>query len=272
MSILRPSQIEDLRELQTICKKQRADVVIIGAIAYRVFMNDADRGTRDIDLALALDLGDMAEFLKLLEGLGWQRDTRNEERWQTRRGSWIDLLPAGPALRAEGKLVWPESGHVMSLAGFAHVFTNSVFVELAPGFELKVIPPPVLALVKMGSYLDDPHGRAKDLLDIRRLLRDYATGTERVFSSEVFAAELPDIEFASALLLGLDMRAMATAADIGLVESFLQQVTPLAEEASALDFEGRDTERFKQQLSAFVKGFSRPDNARRNDHRRTHES
>jgi predicted nucleotidyltransferase len=255
MTVLRRSQIEDLQEVQTICKQQGADVVIIGAVAYRLFVDDADRETRDIDLAVALDLVDMLPFQKLLQGLGWQRDLRNEQRWQTRRGGWIDLLPAGPALRSQGKLVWPESGHVMSLAGFGHVFADSVFTELAPGFELKVVPPAVLALVKMGSYLDDPYGRAKDLADIRRLLRNYAMGSPRVFLDDVFRAELPDIEFADAFLLGLDMRALATEDDIALVESFLREVNPLIEAAPPLDFEGRDAERLKQQLSAFEKGF-----------------
>src|SRR5579859_7663813 len=120
MTVLRRTQIEDLQELQAVCKRRGADLAIIGAIAYRIFVDDADRETRDVDLAVALDLEEMAAFLRLLEALGWQRDARNEQRWQTRRGSWIDLLPAGPALRAQGKLVWPESGHEMSLVGFTH--------------------------------------------------------------------------------------------------------------------------------------------------------
>lgn len=258
MPVLRASQIDDLRELQTICQQRGADVVIIGAVAFRIFVEDADRETRDIDLAVAVDLEDLAAFYQLLGGLGWQRDSRNEQRWQTRRGSWIDLLPAGPRLRAQRKLVWPESGHVMSLAGFGHVFSNAVAVEVAPGLRVKVVPPPVLALLKMASYLDDPQGRAKDLIDIRRLLRAHAMGTERLFSDDVFAAELPDIEFAGAYLLGSDVKKIVTHEDLGLVNTFVATIAEAIEHAPALDLEGRDTERFRQQLAAFRKGLALP--------------
>src|SRR5437899_2440123 len=114
MSIFGPAQIEDLRDLQKICDARGVEVVVIGAMAYRLFIEDAARETRDVDLALALDLEDMAAFRDLLGGQGWRRDERREQRWRTHRGSWVDLLPAGPRLRAQKKLIWPESGRVMS--------------------------------------------------------------------------------------------------------------------------------------------------------------
>jgi predicted nucleotidyltransferase len=119
----------------------------------------------------------------------------------------------------------------MRLAGFGHVFRDSVEVELAAGLRFKVVPPPVLALLKMASYLDDPYGRAKDLIDIRRLLRYYERDTDRVFSDEVFAADLPDVEFASAFLLGLDLGIIATADDTQLIERFLTKAARSLESA-----------------------------------------
>ena len=125
MNILSLPKIEDLRDLQKICDARRVEVVLIGAMAYRLFIEDAARETRDVDLALALDLEDIAAFRELLGEQGWRRDERREERWRTRRGSWVDLLPAGPRL-GQKKLIWPESGRVMSLVGFDQVFRDAV--------------------------------------------------------------------------------------------------------------------------------------------------
>ena len=133
----------------------------------------------------------------------------------------MDVLPAGAALRSLGRMEWPQSGLSMSLAGFDHVFRNSVTVSLGPELQCKVVPPPVLALLKMASYADDPYGRAKDLVDLRRLLGRYERESDRLFSDVVFEAALPDIEFAGALLLGVDVSAIATSDDKDIFARFL---------------------------------------------------
>src|ERR1039458_1023546 len=167
MTIFTPAQLEDLREIQAVCQAKGTDIVIIGAMAYRLFIHDVDRETRDIDLAVAINHEDIEPFYGLLSGLGWERVPRHEQRWLTTRGTLMDVLPAGAPLDADGRVEWPQSGLSMSLAGFDHVFLNSVTVSLGPGLQCKVVPPPVLALLKMASYADDPHGRAKDLVDLR---------------------------------------------------------------------------------------------------------
>jgi predicted nucleotidyltransferase len=58
--------------------------------------------------------------------------------------SIIDLLPAGPKLRAAKRIVWPESQFAMSLAGFDQVFQRSVPVKFATGAEFQVAPPAVI--------------------------------------------------------------------------------------------------------------------------------
>ena len=147
----------------------------------------------------------------------------------------------------------------MSLAGFDHVFRNSVTVSLGPGLQCKVVPPPVLALLKMASYADDPHGRAKDLVDLRRLLGRYERESDRLFSDAVFKAELPDIEFAGAFPLGVDVRAIATADDREITARFLSQVQPKIDDAPASDLDGRDTAQFQQQIAAFRQGLDSAD-------------
>ena len=121
MTIFTPAQLEDLREIQAVCQTQRTEIVIIGAMAYRLFIRDVDRETRDIDLAVAINHEDIEPFYSLLAGLGWERVRRYEQRWLTRRGTLMDVLPAGAALRSRGRMEWPQSGLSMSLAGFDHV-------------------------------------------------------------------------------------------------------------------------------------------------------
>ena len=82
---------------------------------------------------------------------------------------------------------------------------------------IHVSPPIITALLKIIAYVDDPYRRAKDLQDIRIVLRRYEQESDRLFSDAVFDAELPDFEFANAFLLGLDMRALATGDDARFV-------------------------------------------------------
>ena len=137
----------------------------------------------------------------------------------------MDILPAGPKLRAAGQLTWPKSGMVMSLAGFDYVFQQAVEIELAPGLHVKAVPPPVLFLLKVVAYLDDPHRRAKDLEDIHGLLKSYERESDRMFSDAVFAAELPDVEFVPAFLLGTDLALFCRGSERAVIERFLDTMS-----------------------------------------------
>ena len=133
----------------------------------------------------------------------------------------VDLVPAGPELRRRGATVWPVSQFTMSLAGFDHVFGRAVEMPVPGGLRLRVAPPVITTLLKMSAYVEDRHRRSKDLQDIRVVLRGYEDGTDRLFSDEVFDAQIPDFEFANALLLGLDLRGLATGEDAECVNRFL---------------------------------------------------
>jgi predicted nucleotidyltransferase len=179
----------------------------------------------------------MAAFEESLPARGWQRSERLEHRWTANRGSLMDLLTAGENLRIHGRLEWPRRGRTMSLAGFRHVFSDAEEVDLGGGLHFKVVPPCVQALMKVGSYLDDPNSRAKDLLDFRRLLQRYESNSDRIFSDPVFDANLPDVSFATAFLLGYDMRAMLTEQDEQLIDESLIKIASVLEHAPATDYE-----------------------------------
>jgi predicted nucleotidyltransferase len=159
-------------------------------------------------------------------------------------------------LRRSGSIIWPASQFKMSLAGFDHVFTSAVEVNLTGGMTIRVAPPIVTALLKIIAWVDDPYRRAKDLQDIRIVLRRYEQDSDRLFSDAVFDAELPDFEFANAFLLGLDMRALAISEDARYVDQFLGRLLVQAGEGRFDDESDFGMKSFRGQLNAFGKGFA----------------
>lgn len=255
--MLTHEQTTDLAQMQALAGQRGAEVVIIGAAALLCFV-DLRRFTRDIDLAIALDLEDFAAFSTELTASGWVQEPSAEHRWHGPEGSTIDLMPAGPNLRAAKRVIWPESQFAMSLVGFEHVFAQSVPFPLSSEVGLKVAPPPVVALLKIVAYLEDPHRRRKDLDDLRFLLRRYDEHTDRVFGEDVFAAELEDFGCVSAFLLGLDIGAIASDDDANVIHEFLNRHQIPATEREALDPEDlheRDSLQLHMELRAFGRGF-----------------
>jgi predicted nucleotidyltransferase len=254
--MLTNEQIEDMTGLRFIARQFSAEMVIIGAAALRCFI-ELGRFTRDIDVAVALELDDFAAFSAELQTQGWKAEPAREHRWRGPRSSLVDLLPAGPSLRASGQLIWPDSQFAMSLAGFEHVFARAVSVPFAPDARFKVAPPPVIALLKIVAYMEDSQRRAKDLTDLKMMLHTYDASSDRIFGDDVFAADLTDIEYANAFLLGSDVGRIATHADAEIVHAFLaQHLLPVAERAELdeRDPDQRGVVRLQMQFLAFEKG------------------
>ncbi len=221
MPELTAAQIADRRALRDYCAELGADLVIIDAIAYQVHFPGELRHTGDIDFAVALDLNEFAELERRLRRDGWNQFAKREHRWRSTRGTIMDLLPAGPKLREAKQITWPESQITMSLEGIEHVFTSAQPVEFAPDLMLKVISPTALMLLKIVAFMDDPQRRVKDLDDIRGLLTQYEADSERVFSDVVIDAGLADFGLVPAFLLGIDLRALCTPEEVGIVNAFL---------------------------------------------------
>jgi predicted nucleotidyltransferase len=100
-------------------------------------------------------------------------------------------------------------------------------VRVAPDLTLKVISSTALMLLKIVAFMDDPQRRgkdlAKDLVDIRGLLVQYDTDSDRIFSDVVLDAALEDYGLAPAFLLGLDLRALCTNEEVAIVRAFLDK-------------------------------------------------
>lgn len=254
--MLTQAQLEDLARLHGVAERFDGDVAIIGAAALLCFV-DIGRFTRDIDLVVALDLEDFTAFAGELRTLGWTYEERAEHRWRGPSGSMIDLLPAGPRLRQDKRIIWPESGFEMSLVGFDHVFAHALSVQFAEGVQYRVAPPPVIALLKIVAFMDDEHRRKKDRDDIAELFRRYEEQSDRIFSDEVFAAELEDIEYANAFLLGMDVGIIATGEELEILNEFCRAQGISEADLHELDREDmqqREVFRDQQQLRAFRNG------------------
>ena len=90
MTKLTPDQEADLRELAAVCESMQADLVIIGATAYRLLVNDPYRTTQDVDLAVALDLDEFPNLIHRLKSREWHQSERQEQRWRGASGAIID--------------------------------------------------------------------------------------------------------------------------------------------------------------------------------------
>jgi hypothetical protein len=115
MKPLSPEQIAAARQLQRVCDTLNANIVVIGAMAYLMWIQDPHRHTLDIDIAVTVDLDDYPRLAAMLRSGGWEQEAKREHRWTTPEGLRMDIIPAGPALRARRALDWPVSGLRMSL-------------------------------------------------------------------------------------------------------------------------------------------------------------
>lgn len=257
---LSKAEIDDLRDLNLLCERMTADLIVVGAIAYHIHFPDDELKTGDIDFAIAMDLVDFARLRAELLALGWAQHPNREERWRSKRGAMLDLIPAGKKLRESKRFTWPQSEFAMSLEGFDHAFSEAQPVVVADDLVLRVIPPVVLMLLKIIAFMDDPQ-RGKDLFHIRALLSRYQADSDRVFTEAIIDAGL-EYSLASAFLLGRDLRALCTEEQVELVRRFIALVSDEVKSCwwsfvQASNRPGqREEESAREQLRTFSDAFS----------------
>ncbi len=252
MTTLLAEQADAVRQIHDICGRLAVDVVVIGAVAYRLWVDDQYRTTEDVDLVVGLDLVDLVRLTEPLIAAGWRQDPRREHRWISPRHARIDLLPAGAEARRDRYLDWPLAETRMSLVGFDHVFKDAVERELAPGLVARVVPLVLLTLLKIVSYLDQPAVRQKDLDDVAAIVDVYGEDGERRFSDDVLDAGVEYSE-AGAYLLGRDLARLCTERDErDAVDRFLHSTSQHDES------EERDAKaaRFARQCAALARGWA----------------
>lgn len=217
---LTPGQVEALRTLKQLWPD--TSFVLVGASALGCFLDFRWRVTNDLDISVSVELDELPARLHLLPG--WSADARAEHRWLAPGGVRVDVVPAGPELRRAGVLHWPRSGNDMSLLGQRLVFEHSVEVRLTSDLTIRVAPVPVIAVLKMIAYQDQPHARVRDLVDLAHALDEHIEADDmRRFTEDVSAA-VPSFELASAYLLGRDAGAVVNGEERAPVAAFLAKV------------------------------------------------
>lgn len=218
MSAFTPAQEEALADVSDAVGL--APVVLIGAAAIDLHVPMGWRRTQDLDLVVAIDLDTFHALPSHLPG--WTRDPRREHAWRSPRCVDVDLVPAGPSLRAKGEVVFPRSGNVMDLSAIDLAFEHAVQFPCAAR-TVSVAPIEVLSVLKMVSWLDSPH-RQHDLADLAHVIESWLpVDDDRRYDDDVLIEQVPHDDV-PALLLGRAIAAIARAPHLDVVRRFLDRV------------------------------------------------
>jgi predicted nucleotidyltransferase len=237
-------------------------VAFIGAAALGCHIPMNWRRTEDLDLVVALSIEDASRTLAALTG--WSQDERKEHEWRSPRGVLVDVLPVSEQALASGVLVWPRSGNRMNLVGMRHALSSPA-MQIAPGLELALPPVPVIALLKMASYLDRPAERERDLSDLAHVIDEYPPADDdRLFEGGLAERGLT-LEAVLPFVLGRELAALADATEADVVRRFLQRVrsSDLGRFVANGPWSRFEPEQAESRLDALELGFRSADEAKR---------
>lgn len=97
-------------------------------------------------------------------------------------------------------------------------------MEVASDLSIRVAPVPVVGLLKIVAYQDQPQARTRDLEDLAHIFDEHVRADDqRRYSDEVPEAGL-EFEVVSAFLLGRDMGSLVNSEERGAVTSFIAKV------------------------------------------------
>ncbi len=194
-----PERRQVLRELGGAFPGHR--VVVVGAVALAHHFVSF-RGTRDLDLCIAIDELDHGRDAALPPG--WSRDAHVRHRWRTGTGAIVDVVAAAPRLLRAGRIEWPD-GTVLDLTGIDVAMTDAARIANDLPETTCVASVRALFLCKVAAWLDRPADRRRDLGDLAVMLDRYVDESgPRLFDDPHLE---PDREFDErpAFLLGLDL-------------------------------------------------------------------
>jgi len=213
------SQIEVIRDLRVAYPS--ATIAMIGAGALSLHIPMSWRNTADLDFVLTIPVDDLNEALGTLTG--WKKTTHQEHRWQAPNGLRVDIVPAPREALDALKVVFPRTRNEMSLIG-VRLALEEPQVEVGEGIAIAIASVPVIALLKMAAYLDQPYEREKDLQDIANILAEYpSVSDDRLFGDEIFDRGLEERQ-ARGFILGSEIGRLANEIECAVVDRFLGEV------------------------------------------------
>jgi predicted nucleotidyltransferase len=216
-----PATLEVLRAVDRVTRELGVDYFVLGATArdivlYGVFGIAPDRGTLDVDLAVAVRDWSHFEQVKaaLVKTNEFTAERSTPHRLFRRNDGFkkahpVDLLPFGGIEDASHKIIWPpELSIAMNVAGYREAFEAAQEVELAPRFVVRVASLPGLAILKLLAWADRGLEDPRDATDLVTIMRRYAeAGNEdRLYGEEIDLLETVEYnsDRASPRLLGKD--------------------------------------------------------------------
>jgi len=232
-----PLEIAILRQVDPVARALGIEYLVTGATArdimlIGVFGLETGRGTRDVDLAIAVDgwpaFG--AIRARLVATGAFEADRQVVHRLfhlrGGRRGYPIDLIPFGGIEDLGAMIAWPpDRSVVMNVAGYREAFDAAAPVEIDSGFVVRVVSLPGLAILKLLAWADRGAADPRDAIDLAMLLRQYGTAgnEDRLYGAEIGVLEAVsyDLDLAGARLLGRD------AARISATETRARLLAPL---------------------------------------------
>lgn len=236
---------------------------------------EVPRPTRDVDIGVAVR--SWKEFDKVKErligtgefsavpGVAHRLLFRVTEKT---RGIPLDILPFAGVEEPGAVLRWPpDRAVVMNVTGFYEALARAEQVKISNDLVVPVASLPGQALLKLAAWLDRRAATSRDAVDLSMMFRLYgdAGNVNRLYDEkpELLEAADFDIELAGAILLGADVRAIATSSSYRrLSDSF---TLPAVQEAflthvsSGMTVTGDDrVDRARTLIDAFFGGFRIP--------------
>jgi predicted nucleotidyltransferase len=147
-----------------------------------------------------------------------------EHRWFSPSEVALDILPMTREDIARRALIWPDSGFVMNLGSFDLLFTHTHKLALDDAHELEIATVPVIVILKMQSWLDRPHERARDLQDIGYIMSEYLDDDSDRRWNDV-RLEGTEFDEQGALALGFDIAQIAKRHHREVIDRFLGDVS-----------------------------------------------
>lgn len=224
-----------VKEVCSAAEKLEIKIVLVGALMAQFTPEiGADyprfRGTNDADFGVSVR--DWETFKKLRDELiacRFKLNPKIEHRLH-RDSTMVDLIPYGAQIAPDGKLTWPESGFEMTVTGFDEACAAARKAGKSNDPPLPVITVPGFVLLKIIAFLDrrarqDPKHR-DDGKDLEYWLRNFASGADDARRFDLSGQQgltHPDYETAGAVLLGMEVRRLASPAASAYVERFMKE-------------------------------------------------
>ena len=228
-------QVNIIRHVVRAAESHQLRLFIVGAQARDLLLQyvydlPVHRATNDIDFGIIVESWD--EFTKLRDNLivdkKFQPHRTMNQRLIHESDLLIDLVPFGNLEQVRGQISWPpDFSIVMSTAGFAEAYDNSVEIRIADDLIVKVASLAGLALMKIVAW--DERRFERDVEDLALVMRHYldAGNQNRIYTEEGDCFDLLNEEFdydkASARILGRDIGRLVTDISRSILERVLSQ-------------------------------------------------